>query len=158
MVFSAKGVMMSHSIGLSAESRKLHLETLAYAKRRSEDEYVKIVNNRDVSQRRLDRFMTDLGVNVFVVGHSHYRSGDVEENGKLATICSSNKRSEEAGHYMENEFRWERLTGKGVKEGRQGEAAAYYAMFDEKTVTQINRKINLCLVDQITSLRKGGLI
>ncbi len=160
VAFSAKGVMMSHSIGLPSEimSEPLDFKRLAYAKRRSETLYHRMVSNRDNLPCFLDKFAAELGVNVFVVGHSHYRSGDVEENGRLVTICSSDKRSPEAGHYMENEFRWERLTGKGVKEGRKGRTEAYYVMFGDRTVTQIDRETNLCLVDPTTSFEKGGSI
>ncbi|MFC1712930.1 metallophosphoesterase [Candidatus Poribacteria bacterium] len=157
IAFSAKGVMMSHSIGLPSESmgETLDLERLAYAKRRSEAFYHRMVSNRDSLPSFLGRFTADLGVDVFVVGHSHYRSGDVEENGRLVTICSSDKKSPEAGHYMENEFRWERLAGKGAKEGRKGRADAYYVMFSDETVTKIDKEVNLCLIDQTTYVRTG---
>jgi len=153
MAFSARGVMMSHTIGLPAEvmNETLDFRRLAYAKRRSEKLYSSMVSNRDDLPIFLDTFSANLGINVFLVGHSHYRSGDVEGGGRLVTICSSDKRSPEAGHYMENEFRWERLAGKGLEEGRKGRTEAYYAMFDDEIVTQIDRKANLCLVDPTTS-------
>lgn len=160
MAFSAKGVMMSHTIGLPEEvmNETLDFRKLAYAKRRSEKLYSRMINNRDDLPKFLCIFSANLGINVFLVGHSHYRSGDVEENGRLMTICSSDKRSPEAGHYMENEFRWERLTGKGLEEGRKGRTEAYYAMFDDEMVTRIDREANLRLVDPATLLEKGGSI
>ncbi len=155
MAFSAKGVMMSHTIGLPPEviNETLDFRRLAYAKRRSEKLYSMMISNRDDLPDFLGILSTNLGINVFLVGHSHYRSGDVEGDSRLMTICSSDKRSPEAGHYMENEFRWERLTGKGLKEGRKGRTEAYYAVFYDEVVTQIDRKANLCLVSPDSSVR-----
>ena len=160
MVFSAKGVMMSHTIGLPPEAmdEKLDFKRLAYAKRRSETLYSRMVSNRENVASFLDKFIGDTGANVFVVAHSHYRSGDIEENGTLVTICSSDKTSPYAGHYMENEFRWERLTGKGLKEGRKGRTEAYFAVFNDEVITKIDKATNLRLVNPITSFEKGGTI
>ena len=146
---------MSHTIGLPPEviNETLDFRRLAYAKRRSEKLYSMMISNRDDLPDFLGIFSTNLGINVFLVGHSHYRSGDVEGDSRLMTICSSDKRSPEAGHYMENEFRWERLTGKGLKEGRKGRTEAYYAVFYDEVVTQIDRKANLCLVSPDSSVR-----
>lgn len=152
ITFSARGTMISHSIGLPPGymNKKIGFADLAYAKNGSTAGaklYSSMVSSRKIDPKVVAKFMDNLGVNVFVVAHNHYRSGDVDEGGKLLTICSSAKRSPEAGHYMENEFKWERLTGKGLKEGRKGKAAAYFVMFNEEEVIEIDKEINLYRVE-----------
>jgi hypothetical protein len=168
IAFSAKGVMMSHSIGLSSEfdKRTISFGDLAKAKQDPRDTalfktlgyeawrkqadtlHARMVNNDKITPELLDKFGEELGVNVFVVGHRHYRSGDIHEKGEMkwcdvkdkgrfVTICSSYEKSGKAGHYIENEFNWARKEKK--EEGRKLRAKSCYALFTESEVTLMDR-------------------
>ncbi|MCP4600886.1 MAG: serine/threonine protein phosphatase, partial [Proteobacteria bacterium] len=155
IAYSAQGVMMSHSIGLPLEyfdegnARALNLEDLAQAKRgQDEREFERLgyeawkqsantlhacmVNGRSIDSATLEQFQA-LGAKVFVVGHSHYRSGDIhvkgdmiaddiDQKGILVTLCSSVPDSQDAGHYIGHQFGPKRICEQG--EGRSGLAKA----------------------------------
>lgn len=84
--------------------------------------HASVVNNRDITADILKEFSDGIGAGLFLVGHTHYRSGDQDmideyrllrrarkgEYGRLATICSSYPRSKDAGHYIAREFEWQR--------------------------------------------------
>jgi len=192
IAFSQKGIMMSHSIGLPTEVTP-SLKNLADAKLDENDIekfdklgyeawkkdantiHSKMVNEKDGINPDLLKKFKPLGVNVFVVGNTHYRSGDIHIKGKMnkedeehyedhynwdisspgifATTCSSWKESPYAGHYMYQEMVVESFGNKGddkegnrYKEGRTGEAKPCYIKFECNTVTQITKENNLVLV------------
>ena len=200
VAFSGKGIMMSHSLGVpktasSNEKSALDFDQVSFkslSKSKSDSNDGKInkrlgydvwrkkantlhasmVNNRKITQEILKRFSEKFGVNVFVIGHSHYRSGDVHAEaegdegwssssgeGVFTTLASSSKKSRFSGHYMPQEQDLERdpdyrnkkgERGSGVKEGRIGETEAYYAFFgkENEEVTKIIKTDNLRLVDE----------
>jgi hypothetical protein len=105
IAYSAKGVMMSHSIGLPPEyvgkgsTRTLSLRVLAQAKRGADERafeqlgyeawrreahnlHAYMVNGRSVDPGTLERFRA-LGARVFAIGHNHYRSGDIHKKGEM---------------------------------------------------------------------------
>jgi hypothetical protein len=105
IAYSAKGVMMSHSIGLPPEyvgegsTRTLSLRALAQAKRGADERefeqlgyeawrreahslHAYMVNGRSVDPGTLERFKA-LGARVFALGHNHYRSGDIHKKGEM---------------------------------------------------------------------------
>ncbi|MEK7396716.1 MAG: hypothetical protein AAB116_07245 [Candidatus Poribacteria bacterium] len=114
-----------------------------------------MVNNGDITSGLLEIFKRDLGANVFVVGHRHYRSGDIHKEGEMieddinsqgrfVTISSSHENSRDAGHYMEYQYGHTRKNGeKESKEKRQGRAKACYAEFSEKKVDIIDKCNNI---------------
>jgi hypothetical protein len=168
IAYSAKGVMMSHSIGLPSEyvgkgsTRTLNLQALAQAKRGKDERELErlgyeawkkekntlhscMVNTRDVKPDTLEKFK-GLGANVFVVGHSHYRSGDIHKQGKmiaadiggegiLVTLCSSVPDSPDAGHYIGHQFGCRRNCEQ--REGRSGLARACILKFKEGSADSI---------------------
>ena len=114
--FSTNGIMMSHSIGkigkvsfrdlaISKEIDAGVIKELGYEgwKKASSTLHSTMVNNRDIKPEYLAKFEA-LGVQRFVVGHSHFRSGVIAFDGRLITICSSFMASPQAGHYMFNEM------------------------------------------------------
>jgi hypothetical protein len=145
--FAADGIMMSHSIGLKKDTKEITFKDLANVK--EEDAKVikelgyeawkkaqvtlhaAMVNNRKITPGLLDMFKK-LGVNKgFVVGHTHYRSGDIDHDESLVTICSSDMNSPNAGHYMYQEMVVEaKEGGSRNREGRPGNASPYYLEID----------------------------
>jgi hypothetical protein len=135
-----EGILMCHSIGLGklrpsdfsraalnkakrdrSDIRKLVNEGYEAWKADKESLHASMVSNRDITARTLESFGAAIGARLFLVGHSHYRSGDRDvtegpilrratrhEQGRLATICSSHPRSRDAGHYIAREFEWTR--------------------------------------------------
>ncbi len=176
IVFSDKKVMISHSLGLLGQEAKISFAALACAK--AEDEpnfrtqgyeawrkskgtlYACMANNGKIEPELLVNMQKSIiaprhigSPNVFVVGHRHFRSGDIHHSGKMSaidikaegrfvTICSSHKISEEAGHYMHEQYGRARLE-KEAEEGREKETGPYYVKFGEDEVKMINRKRNL---------------
>lgn len=170
VAFSAKGIMMSHSIGLAKNKNCISFDELAKAKKDPIDlEYIKnrgyedwrkncdtlharMVNNNEITKSLLNIFQNCLGVNVFVVGHRHYRSGDihkegnmiwtdVKSQGRFVTISSSHEDSKDAGHYIEHEYEYTR--SRKTDEQRQGRAKACYTIFREETVDKIDEYDNI---------------
>jgi GNAT superfamily N-acetyltransferase len=145
--FSTNGLMMSHSIGLPEEylngSKQLCLKDLAFAKEDPADiqlfkdlgyeawkataktgdttVHALMVNNRKITSGLLGKFQS-IGVQGFMVGHTHSMSGNIEQKGRLITLCSSDMYSPTAGHYMYQEMR--------VEEKRLEEPAPYYLEID----------------------------
>ncbi len=125
--FTGSGIMISHSMGLPKEEegvvKTLTLGGIAGAKEDAEDTaqfellgyegwkkfgtttHARMVNGREITTGLLDRFTQGLGVQKFIVGHTHFRSGHVEHDGRLVTLCSSDMNSLYAGHYMYQEMR-----------------------------------------------------
>ena len=70
----------------------------------------------------LEQF-NDLGFNKFIVGHTHFRSGNIQKGnaGELITVCSSDENSPSAGHYMHQEL--ELKSQKEVNAGKQQKKA-----------------------------------
>ena len=176
MAFSAKGVMMSHSIGLSSEfegkepDKSVCFKELARAKQDPKDAalfkalgyegwkryadtlHAKMVNSKDIYPGLLKKFKP-LGVKVFVVGHRHYRSGDIhrkgemnaddiaknEETGIFVTLSSSHEESSQAGHYMIDQYEWERREAEDTRDSKKGKAEACYAVFTGSKVSAIEK-------------------
>lgn len=81
-----------------------------------------MVNNRTITAALLDEFSQLLGVDEFVVGHCHYRSGDTKRLGSnsVTTVVSSSPYSPDSGHYMYQQMVVERArkrTSEGLAEG-----------------------------------------
>jgi hypothetical protein len=144
--FDAHGLMMSHSVGKLAGPIQLadlvgakqdelaSTQGLGYAswKRGPRSPHAALVNNRAITGALLDEFGA-LGVSHFVVGHSHYRSGDIVLHGgkTLITVCPSHPLSPDAGHYMHQEMEITR-TKKRADEGLpQGAACACYVSYTQ---------------------------
>ncbi len=136
------GIFMCHSLGVvkpkngqsyglalrqakrdTSDIRKLAFDGYESWKAESGSNHARMVNSRDITPatlRALTQGLAELGeVGAFVVGHTHYRSGDLDvsdewgsalrraaddTDGWLATICSSHPRSADAGHYISREF------------------------------------------------------
>ncbi|RKY43746.1 MAG: hypothetical protein DRP81_06495, partial [Candidatus Omnitrophota bacterium] len=196
--FSAKGVMMSHSIGLpknlieKLENGKIELKELfrKFIETKQDNEdlelfnklgyeawrkqaqtiHSRMVNNRNITPGLLEIFKK-LGIKVFIIGHSHYRSGDIhkegwlkekennaddiQDEGRIVTICSSDKNSATSGHYMHQEF-WvesQKEKEKKVKDGKEEimsgkryiennneeEAKPYYVEISEEEINTIKK-------------------
>ena len=132
-----EGTFMCHSIGLGNLERGTLRAALNGAKRDPDDIrklanegyeawkkdtagrslHAAMVNNRDITAATLEALRRAVGAELFLIGHSHYRSGDRDvvdgpslrratrhEQGRLATLCSSHPRSNDAGHYIAREF------------------------------------------------------
>lgn len=185
IAYSAKGVMMSHSIGLPPEysdkgnARTLNLQELAQAKGEDDEEKLGqlgyeawkkgtntlhscMINSRGIDPATLERFQA-LGVNVFAVGHNHYRSGDIHVKGEmiaddigqkgiLVTLCSSVPDSQDAGHYIGHQFGCKRNCEQG--EGRSGLAKACILEFKESSVELIAKGNLIYLKDDPTLLHR----
>jgi len=167
VVASQKGVFLCHSVGLKSEYAvvksdfecakqdavdvKILEDSGSEAwKRYQRTVHSQMVNNRVIKRETLNTLSSIFGSNVFVVGHTHYRSGDrddgmqmsrmpVEKNGVLATICSSHPRSPDAGHYIAFEFEASRRK-ELLLHGRGGAAFACIARFTEKQVDFIKKE------------------
>ncbi len=161
IVISQKGVFVGHSVGLKPESAPArsdfecakqnpvdidNLEAIGFEawKRDQKTLHSQMVNNRVIKRDTLDMLSGIFGSNVFVVGHTHYRSGDrdgfdqlnrmpARENGSLVTLCSSHPRSPDAGHYIAYEFESSRRK-EALSHGREGVAFPCIARFTDKQV------------------------
>ena len=185
IAYSHKGIMMSHSIGLPPEyfdegnARALNLEELAQAKRgQDEREFERLgyeawkqsantlhacmVNGRSIGSATLEQFQA-LGAKVFVVGHNHYRSGDIQvkgdmtagdigQKGILLTLCSSVADSQDAGHYIGHQFGPKRICEQG--EGRSGLAKACILEFKQSSIELIAKENLIYLKDDQTLLHR----
>jgi hypothetical protein len=87
-----------------------------------------MVNNRKITRELLNTFK-NLGVKGFVVGHTHFRSGDIDHEGSLITICSSDIKSPTAGHYMYQEMVVEAQKVK-KKDNKEDKRNKYCSRFD----------------------------
>jgi hypothetical protein len=139
LVLSKKGVLICHSVGLKGSGTLLpskqavmdakfdpadieELENVGYEawRKRRKTVHAQMVNNRMIKRCTLDHLVDLFGNDVFVVGHTHYRSGDRDclngyvltgarrTYGMLATLCSSHPRSPDAGHYIAYEMDFSR--------------------------------------------------
>ena len=185
IAYSHKGIMMSHSIGLppryfdEGNARALNLEELAQAKRgQDEREFERLgyeawkqsantlhacmVNGRSIDSATLEQFQA-LGAKVFVVGHNHYRSGDIQvkgdmtagdigQKGKLLTLCSSVPDSQDAGHYIGHQFGPKRICEQS--EGRSGLAKACILEFKQSSIELIAKENLIYLKDDQTLLHR----
>jgi hypothetical protein len=159
--FDAHGLMMSHSVGKLAGPIQLadlvgakqdelaSVQGLGYAswKREAESLHAALVNNRAINGALLDEFGA-LGVSHFVVGHSHYRSGDIMLHGgkMLITVCPSHPLSPDAGHYMYQEMEIHRNKHRARQGLPQGAAGACYVSFTQGQ----ERKIKVHPIGQVT--------
>ena len=141
------GIMLSHSLGRpQGATGSVQLVDLIDAKHKDANSikrlgfeawkkhqispHAAMVNNRVIGPALLREFGEGLNVSHFVVGHSHYRSGDIlSTDGRfLITICSSDQNSPDAGHYMYQEM--VRSRREKVDEGLPvGDAFAGYLAF-----------------------------
>jgi hypothetical protein len=150
---------------LGYEAWKKHANTI-HSKMVNEKEGI-MVSEKDSTNSALSYYTLNyellekfrpLGVNVFVVGNTHYRSGDIDSTGIFTTICSSCKESPDAGHYMyqemvvesfekkdKNKCENDKNKGNRYKEGRPCKAKPCYVKFECNTVTQIKKEENLIL-------------
>ncbi|MCP4613670.1 MAG: serine/threonine protein phosphatase [Planctomycetes bacterium] len=135
-----RDVFMCHSIGLcksqhaglsrnALESAKKNLSDIKKLvfdgyeawKEDCENLHASMVNNREITADTINTLKENVNANLFLVGHTHYRSGDRDvigggvlqraakkKSGCIATICSSYPRSKDAGHYIAREFEWKR--------------------------------------------------
>jgi hypothetical protein len=157
--FDAHGLMMSHSLGKLAGP--IQLADLVGAKqdelasdrglgcvswKRKSSPHAALVNNRAINGALLDEFGA-LGVSQFVVGHSHYRSGDIMLHGgkMLITVCPSHPLSPDAGHYMYQEMEIHRNKHRARQGLPQGAASACYVSFTQGQ----ERKIKVHPVEQV---------
>jgi hypothetical protein len=131
MAMTADGILMSHSLGLSKElnkaveaGRNLTLRDLcnvkaadsefikrvgyeAWKKLLADSQHASMVNNRKNIPAIIEKFK-EIGAWVFLFGHTHYRSGEIMPGTNVVTLCSSDKESPTAGHYMRQEMDNER--------------------------------------------------
>jgi hypothetical protein len=112
--------LLSHSVGLPAwhnsgaritriPSDERELECLGYEewKRRSATVLAAMLNNREFDKPRLiGKLKRAFGVERFIVGHSHTRSGVILpiSGSDIVTLCSSDSSCSDAGHYMTWEY------------------------------------------------------
>jgi len=164
---SQKGVFVCHSVGLKPASVPAksdfecakqdtididELEAMGFEawKRVQNTVHSQMVNNRVLKRGTLDTLSAIFGSDVFVVGHTHYRSGDRDgldrqsrmpagENGVLVTLCSSHPRSPDAGHYIAFEFEASRRK-EALSHGREGVAFPCIARFTEERVDFIREE------------------
>jgi hypothetical protein len=174
LVVSQKGIFVSHSVGLRPGSALVrsdfecakqdqadvrNLEAIGFEawKREQSTLHSQMVNNRVIKREMLDKLNDIFGSNVFVVGHTHYRSGDRDgfdqmsrlpatKNGLLVTLCSSYPRSPDAGHYIAYEFEASRRK-EAISQGREGVAFPCIARFNEEQVDFIMETNILPLFD-----------
>jgi hypothetical protein len=90
---------------------------------------------------------------IFVVGHRHYRSGDIHKKGEMntddiagngetgifVTISSSHEESSQAGHYMIDQYKWERQEAEDTRKSEKKKAEACYAVFTGSKVCAIEQ-------------------
>jgi len=135
--------MLENAKSDPSDIRKLVDDGYEAWKNDKETFHASVVNNRDITADILKEFTDGIGADVFLVGHTHYRSGDRDmideyrrlrrarkgEYGRLATICSSYPRSIDAGHYIAWEFeRQRRKTFEGNEPSRDCIAASCIAV------------------------------
>ena len=171
LVQSDKRILICHSLGFDEDrassltiddfiQAKLdpvnseELEAFGYKawKIRRKTLYSQMVNNRAITNATLDCLAGIFDVEVFVVGHTHFRSGDRDyckdgalrpanpsEGARLLTVCSSHPRSPDAGHYIAHEFEASRQRA-SRREGRTGVAYPCVARFDDRNVNSVYEK------------------
>ena len=170
LALSTKGILMCHSLGLRGGDMSLptkralvqaksdrvdidELETVGYEawKRHRKTLHSQMVNNRLIRRSTLDRITQLFENNVFVVGHTHYRSGDRDilsgdvlvnahqGSGWLATLCSSHPRSPDAGHYIAYELEFSRKKEERLY-ARTGVAQPCVACFTTEKVPLISEE------------------
>ena len=140
-------LMISHSIGKIEGDKKIQLSDLINAKQRDAEDIKRLgyeawkarkssihsamVNNRIITSELLDEFRDEIQVNQFVVGHSHYRSGDNKLYGDkdLTTVASSDPYSPDSGHYMYYEMVKKRAEKRSAESLPDGDAFACYLSF-----------------------------
>lgn len=171
------GLFMSHSAGpetpaagqlsrtslQQAKGQALDIKKLVFDgyeawKAECDTVHARMVNNRNVTPATLDALKESVGADVFVVGHTHYRSGDLDveadnglelrrvtdhKGGRLATVCSSHPRSADAGHYISRELEAQRRevflgTARNEKPQPSRHCAAFacVAVFDDTPPTR----------------------
>ena len=170
LALSTKGILMCHSLGLRSGDMSLptklalmqaksdlvdidELETVGYEawKKRRKTLHSQMVNNRLIQRSSLDHITQLFENNVFVVGHTHYRSGDRDilsgnvlinarqGSGWLATLCSSHPRSPDAGHYIAYEMEFSREKEERLY-ARTGVAQPCVARFTTEKVPLISEE------------------
>ncbi len=144
--FGADGLMLSHSVGkASSITGPVTFADMLYAKRddalcikqsgfgvckqRHPSQHTAMVGNRVIDAPLLDAFSA-LGVTHVVVGHSHYRSGDITHNAPmLITLCASHPQSPDAGHYIYQEMDVNRARRRDQEALPPGSAYPCYVSF-----------------------------
>ena len=139
-------IMLSHSLGKLA-NRKISFTDLITCKQQDAlflqqhgyetwnavkpSLHAQLINNRIMTSALLDEFNRALGVDTFVVGHCHYRSGDTLrfDSNKLSTIVSSAPFSADSGHYMYQQMWVERSKKRQLENLVDGNATAGYLHF-----------------------------
>ena len=114
--------------------------------------HAQMVNGRSMHRATLDHLVKMFGNRVFVVGHTHFRSGDRDalngyslrkadhhEGGVLATLCSTQPSSGAAGQYIAYEFEWARRKEQRLY-GRTGVAFPCIARFADEEVPWISEE------------------
>jgi hypothetical protein len=165
LAYSAKGILIAHSLGFDEDGEPTcddfvnakndpddvnGLEDYGYEawKKQGKTLHSQMVGNRNITPGVLagikDAFQVKgLDVEVFAVGHVHYRSGDRDriDQRELVTVCSSHPRSPDAGHYIAHEFESSRQE-KFPTERRSGFAFPCVVRFtdQEREVTSIGEE------------------
>ena len=112
--------------------------------------HASMVNNRDITDATLNMLEKGIKTKLFLVGHTHYRSGDRDVKGRpllrlakpqkpgcLATICSSHPRSIDAGHYIAREFEWRRKEKCGSTEPSRNCIATSCVAVLDNSITEL---------------------
>lgn len=151
-------LMISHSLGRPTH-RDVSLPELLNAKHSDRDNLTQLgyeiwssrrntlhslmVNNREITENLVKAFCELLGVNQFVVGHCHYRSGDSVRFGSatVSTIVSSAPFSTDSGHYMYQQLLVERHRKRQEENLSSGDGVAGYLHFNVENSQQRSMKL-----------------
>ena len=138
--------MLSHSVGKArGMNASIKFADMVYAKRNDalciqqlgfeackqsrNSQHTAMVSNRVIGAVLLKEF-GKLGLTHLVVGHSHYRSGDIlHSDPSLITICSSHPQSPDAGHYIYQEMEVNRARKRNQEALPRGSAYPCYVSF-----------------------------
>ncbi|MEM7530922.1 MAG: metallophosphoesterase [Chloroflexota bacterium] len=145
----AGDILMSHSLG-KQDGVSLTLSDLIYGKRGDDERlaqmgyetwsaqkpstHAALVNGRIITADLLNEFSEILGVNRFIVGHTHYRSGDTIHLGDytVTTIASSHPYSPDSGHYMHYEMMVRRAGMRGKEGLGDNDGVAGYVLVTQR--------------------------
>lgn len=117
--------LLSTGSGSPRAKSKADLGDMGYETwKKSMSLHAQTLNNRE-GLRQLSDMCTDLELSWWVVGHTHFRSGDIVRQGRtgIVTVCSSRQDSPDAGHYMHQELH---VVRGGKKDVPRGDALPCY--------------------------------
>ena len=147
---NGQGLVICHSLGRpDGIERPISWDDLVNGKKADKDDMIRygyeawkgrklsyhaaMVNSRDFTEPLLSHIAGAIKQEVayFVVGHTHYRSGDIQVAGdkRIITLCSSSQASPDAGHYMHNEMHIKRKARIPAENLPDGDALPCYLSY-----------------------------